>query len=274
MIFPHFLFNLTIRNYNIMKTLSILTLTLTFFTACHSNPSSTSTQVIAKENLLQLKNPNIIFPTHSSQLLFVTTKDWNTKEGKLQRYERGTSNDDTQWVKVGKSIDIILGRNGLGWGKGLHTIPKNAQYIKKEGDGKSPAGLFSLGHGFGYNNFSIDFPYTTYKRTDHCVDDSKSQWYNQIIDSTKVKKDYKSFEHMKLKNHLYKYGITVNHNPDQITNAGSCIFMHIRSENGKGTAGCTAMKEKEIITILKWLKQEQQPLLLQLPKKEISNITF
>jgi len=260
-----------------MKTLSILTLTITLFTACQSNPT-TSTQPkvdveIPKENLLQLNNPNITLPTDSSQLLFVTTKDWNTKEGKLQRYERVASNDK-RWVKIGESIDIILGRNGLGWGKGLHKTPKNAKYIKKEGDGKAPAGLFRLGNGFGYNDFAIDFPYSTYKRTDHCVDDSKSKWYNKIIDSTKIKKDYKSFEHMKLKNHLYKYGITVNHNPKQIANAGSCIFIHIRSENGKGTAGCTAMKEKEIITILKWLKKEQHPLLLQLPKQEISNINF
>ena len=260
-----------------MKTLSILTLTITLFTACQSNPT-TSTQPkveikIVKENLLLLKNPNITLPKDSSQLLFVTTQDWNTKEGILQRYEHVAS-DDKRWIKIGEPINIVLGRNGLGWGKGLHTTPKNAKYIKKEGDGKAPAGLFALGNAFGYSDFSIDFPYSTYKRTDHCVDDSKSQWYNQIIDSQKVKKDYKSFEHMKLNNYLYKYGITVNHNPEQISNAGSCIFIHIRSENGKGTAGCTAMKEKEIITILKWLKKEQHPLLLQLPKQEISNIIF
>ena len=74
---------------------------------------------------------------------------------------------------------------------------------------------------------------------------------------------------MKLNNYQYKYGITVNHNPDQIKNAGSCIFMHIRSGTGKGTAGCTAMKESEIMTILKWLDKKQKPLLLQLPKEEI-----
>ena len=76
---------------------------------------------------------------------------------------------------------------------------------------------------------------------------------------------------MKLTNNLYKYGITVNHNPNQIKNAGSCIFMHIRSGNGKGTAGCTAMQEDKLVTILKWLHSETKPLLLQLPKNEIKN---
>jgi len=243
-----------------MKTVKIITLSLMLFTACQSN------NLPIKTNFLD--NKKITIPTDSKQLIMVVTPNWNEKKGKLQRYER----QKITWRKVGKEIDIILGRNGLGWGLGLHTIPKNAQYIKKEGDGKAPAGLFSLGNGFGYKKFKIDFPYQSYKRTDHCVDDSNSQFYNTIIDSKKVKKDYKSFEHMKLRNNLYKYGITVQHNPKNIAQSGSCIFIHIQNKKGTGTAGCTSMKEREIVRILKWLKKEKKPLLLQLPQKEIKNI--
>jgi D-alanyl-D-alanine dipeptidase len=255
-----------------MKTLSILTLSLLLLTACQSEPTpiQTNQSNVPKSETVKLAKPSIVFPDDSSQLMVVTTKDWNSKTGTLQRYEK----NNAKWIKVGEPIEIILGRNGLGWGKGLHKTPKNAKYIKKEGDGRAPAGLFTLGNGFGYNNLNIEFPYAVYKRTDHCVDDSNSQWYNKIVDSTKVKKDYKSFEHMKLNNHLYKYGITVNHNPKQIKNAGSCIFMHIRSGNGKGTAGCTAMNEDKIMTILKWLKKEDKPLLLQLPKEKMLNINI
>jgi D-alanyl-D-alanine dipeptidase len=258
-----------------MKTLSILTLTLTLFTACQSEPTpqvNMSDIEIPKANLLHLNNKHITLPNDSAQLLFVKTEGWNEKEGTLQRYKRVENSQ--AWIKVGEPISIILGRNGLGWGRGLHTTPKNAKYIKKEGDGRAPAGLFTLGNGFGYSDFDIAFPYSTYKRSDHCVDDSNSKWYNKIINSKEVKKDYKSFEHMKLNNHLYRYGITVNHNPEQIKNAGSCIFMHIRSGNGKGTAGCTAMNEEKIINVLKWLNKEKKPLLLQLPKEEILNINI
>jgi len=241
-----------------MKTLKILTLSLTLFTACQSNNLQPT-----------VEKQSIIIPTESKQLIMVVTPNWNERKGKLQRYEK---NKNEKWIKVGKSIDIILGRNGLGWGLGLHSIPNNAKYIKKEGDGKAPAGLFSLGNGFGYQDFKINFPYQTYKRTDHCVDDSNSEFYNTIINSKKVKKDYKSFEHMKLKNHLYKYGITVQHNPKNIAQSGSCIFIHIKNNTGRGTAGCTAMKEKQIVTILKWLKEEKKPLLLQLPQEEVKKI--
>ena len=255
-----------------MKRLLLLTLGITFFSACQSEATPkiiTNSTETAQNQLLQLHNKHILFPKDSTQLLLVTTPNWNQREGTLQRYERIEKSES--WKKVGAPISIILGRNGLGWGKGLHTTPKDAKYVKKEGDGRSPAGLFYLGNGFGYQEFKIDFPYEVYKRTDHCVDDSRSQWYNKIIDSTKVTKDYKSFEHMRLKNNLYQYGITVNHNPQQIRNAGSCIFMHIRSGNGKGTAGCTAMSKDKIKEVLKWLKGVEKPLLLQLPKGEVSN---
>lgn len=242
-----------------MTRLLLLILTLLLFTACQNN-----------KTIATPSTTTITIPDRSSQLIVVTTENWNKKEGTLQRYEK--INKD--WKKVGDPITIILGRNGLGWGVGLHTTPSSATYIKKEGDGRAPAGLFTLGHGFGYAPYPIKFPYTVYKRTDHCVDDSNSKWYNQIVDSNKIQKDYKSFEHMKLNNHEYKYGITVEHNKEQIAHAGSCIFIHIRNQDGKGTAGCTAMSEGAIMSILNWLQKDRNPLLLQLPKEELSKITF
>ena len=235
-----------------MKTVTTIALTLALFSSCQAIPNIE-------------KSEKIIIPKESRQLLMVTTNSWSDKEGKLQRFEK----IENSWSKVGRPISIILGRNGLGWGIGIHKIPKDAKFIKKEGDGKAPAGLFSLGNGFGYGHFKIDFPYEIYNRTDHCVDDSRSIYYNTIIDSNKIKKDYKSFEYMKLNNELYRYGITVNHNENQVPMAGSCIFIHILSDNGKGTAGCTAMKEKKIVEILKWIKEDKRPLLLQLPRTEV-----
>lgn len=244
-----------------MKKITLITLTLLLFTACSRQPTTPSHPT-----------SNITIPKESSQLLVVTTDNWSTKDGTLQRYEKTYDH----WEKIGEPIAIVLGRNGLGWGKGLHTTPNNAKYIKKEGDGKAPAGLFSLNNGFGYapTNFTMQFPYATYKTTDHCVDDSNSQWYNKIIDATTTPKDYNSFEHMKLSNNLYKYGITVNHNPNALAQAGSCIFIHIKSQSGRGTAGCTAMKEDAIVKVLKWLKGEKKPLLLQLPKEEMVKVGF
>ena len=196
----------------------------------------------------------------SKQLIVVTTKNWSTPSGLLQRYEK----EGGHWHKVGKPIDIKLGRNGLGWGIGLHTIPKDAKIIKKEGDGKAPAGIFSLKQAFGYFPFVVDYPYEVYKSTDHCVDDVNSKFYNKIVDSTKIDIDYKSKEHMRFPKDYYKYGIVVNHNHidevGAVRGAGSCIFIHIKAIP---TAGCTVMREDEMKEIIQWLDVESHPLLIQ-----------
>jgi len=197
----------------------------------------------------------------TKQLLVVTTKNWSVPTGELQRYER----QNGHWVKVGKVIDITLGRNGLGWGIGLHEIPQDAKIIKKEGDGKAPAGIFRLNQAFGYAPFKIDYPYEVYKETDHCVDDVNSKYYNKIVDSTKIVRDYKSHEYMKFPKNYYKYGIVVDHNGitegvKSKKGAGSCIFVHIKSVP---TAGCTVMTEREIKEVLLWLDPNAKPLLLQ-----------
>ena len=196
----------------------------------------------------------------TKQLIVVTTKNWSTPSGILQRYEK----EEGKWHKVGNAINIKLGRNGLGWGRGLHTIPKHARIIKKEGDGKAPAGIFSLKQAFGYEPFRVKYPYRVYKETDHCVDDVHSRFYNKIVDSTKIKDDYKSKEHMKFPKDFYKYGIVVNHNhideKGAVPGAGSCIFLHIKKVP---TAGCTVMSEKEMKEIIRWLDPQKYPLLVQ-----------
>jgi len=204
--------------------------------------------------ILQAKIPN------TKQVLVVSTANWQTSSGVLQRYEKKAKH----WQKVGKAIKVKLGRNGIAWGRGLHTIPKNAKRIKKEGDGKAPAGIFSLKQGFGYAPFAIDYPYRVYTEKNHCVDDVHSRLYNKIVESTKVRIDYKSKEHMKFPKNYYKYGIVVNHNhideAGAIKGAGSCIFIHIKSVP---TAGCTVMKESQMKEVMRWLNPSASPLLIQ-----------
>lgn len=205
---------------------------------------------------------------NTAQLLLVTTKDWQSADATLQRFEKVGK----AWKQKGKTIQVITGKNGLGWGRGIHQIPSKAKFIKKEGDGKATAGIFRLKNGFGYQPFSIGYPYKVYKETDHCVDDGNSKWYNQIIDSTKVKKDYSSYERMKFPKNYYKYGLVVDHNPKAISGAGSCIFMHIKKPNQIPTVGCTAMSESEMKSVLKWLDPKKHPLLIQAPKSEMQKL--
>jgi hypothetical protein len=55
--------------------------------------------------------------TRSTQMIVVTTSDWNAVKGQLQRYERATPHD--RWLPIGEPVSVVVGKNGLGWGIGL-----------------------------------------------------------------------------------------------------------------------------------------------------------
>lgn len=119
---------------------------------------------------------------NSSHMLLVTTDDWIAVQGTMQVYERDTNG---KWSAVSKVFPIVVGRNGLAWGRGLHTLDADAALQKKEGDGKSPAGIFALGVAFGFAPKEeadwIKLPYVHISEKLECVDDINSQYYNQLI---------------------------------------------------------------------------------------------
>jgi L,D-peptidoglycan transpeptidase YkuD (ErfK/YbiS/YcfS/YnhG family) len=214
----------------------------------------------------------------STQIVVVTTADWNAVEGTLQRYER--NNVRQGWTPVGESFAVAVGKNGLGWGAGV--APSDASIrgaddpVKKEGDGKAPAGIFRLSTAFGYATepqAGWHMPYISLTPTVECVDDTASKSYNRVVDNTKVAVDWNSSEHMLRSDELYRWGLVVDHNADPVTpGAGSCIFMHIWRGPGRGTVGCTAMPQEKLESVIGWLDATRKPLLVQLPLAQYENL--
>jgi len=206
------------------------------------------------------------------QLLVVTSTDWNAKNGNLCRYQR--SADILEWELCGQPIDVSLGKNGLAWGRGHHLIQDGLQ--KREGDGKSPAGLFSIGDAFGdarHQKYAKNIPFLLITDDLECVDDPDSQYYNQIIRRNSIDNlDWKSSEKMKDIGPLYDIGLIIEHNIDPVESGmGSAIFMHIWRARGEGTHGCTAMQESDLNALVSWLDFKQDPYLIQLPIEEYRN---
>lgn len=208
------------------------------------------------------------------QLLVVTTAGWDTVAGTLRRFERDAPGGD--WRAVGEAVPVVVGRSGMGWGKGLHAAdPAAGDPVKREGDGRAPAGAFRIGSAFGYASASsvrwIRLPYIRSTETFRCVDDVKSAYYNRVVDSAAVRKDWTgTVERMRLADDQYKLGAIVEHNWGGQTRPGdgSCIFLHVWRGPGEGTAGCTAMAEASIAAVLRWLDPALAPALVQLPRAE------
>jgi len=205
---------------------------------------------------------------HSLQLILVLTSSWNTQEGLLFSYER--EGVERPWKLVEKEIPVTVGVNGLAWGRGLHGLTDELGPIKKEGDGRSPTGIFDLKVSFGFVDpfdlKGLKMPYLLISDDLEAIDDPLSNYYNQIVDRSKVPCDWKSSEKMGRLQEPYKLRIVVEHNTSPIDPfCGSCIFIHVWSGKGKGTAGCTAMSEENLQRTLLWLDPEKKPLLVQLP---------
>ena len=221
---------------------------------------------------------------HSTQMIVVTTSGWNTVDGRLQRFERNTPHD--KWQPVGKPISIVVGKNGMGWGLGLlatntAAIRSASEPVKKEGDGKSPAGVFALGTAFGYAPQplpGLKLPYLSLTPSTECVDDAHSKHYNRIVDRSTVSPDWNSSEHMRDAGQAYKWGVVIDHNSTvqdghlPVPSGGSCVFMHIWGGSGQGTAGCTAMPQSELEGVLLWLDPARKPLLVQLPEADYARL--
>ncbi len=210
-------------------------------------------------------------PDKCLQLLVVDAPDWNTYEGSLRLYERSESG--AIWKTVGDLISVDVGENGMAWGLGLHTIPSNAEFIKKEGDGRAPAGIFALGRAFGLaapeDMTRLKMPYLMLTPSIEAVDDPNSQYYNQIVDRATISNpDWNSSEKMSSIVPCYILGVEILHNfPNPVSGAGSAIFFHIwRESTHAGTAGCTSMSREHIETLINWLDASKFPLLLQMPR--------
>jgi L,D-peptidoglycan transpeptidase YkuD (ErfK/YbiS/YcfS/YnhG family) len=206
----------------------------------------------------------------TKQLIIVTAPSWNSIHGTLSFYERDSQN---KWITPLQNISVTLGRAGMAWGKGLQPANLNTGVLKHEGDGKSPAGIFKLTTLFGYGEMESGMDFIQADSTLYCVDDVNSPYYNQLVSTRNVSKDWNSAEDMKRKDVLYKSGVVVAYNTDPVRKGdGSCIFLHIWKSSGDSTSGCTAMTESNLLMLIQALDKKKNPILVQIPVAEYEQL--
>jgi len=219
-------------------------------------------------------------PDSSRQLILVITESVQATKGNLYRFERKSHQDD--WKVVGEKIAVVIGRNGLGLGNGLQPMPESAEFpIKKEGDGRSPAGVFRLSSVFGYapaaDMTDLKMPYLHITEKIECVDDTNSQYYNSIVSTEKIEAeniDWRSSEKMRAAGVYYELGVIIDVNTNPLKKgAGSCIFLHNWSNPDETMAGCTAMAPSNMKEIICWLESARSPVLVQLTEQLYTELT-
>jgi L,D-peptidoglycan transpeptidase YkuD (ErfK/YbiS/YcfS/YnhG family) len=212
--------------------------------------------------------------TQAQQLVIVVSANWDATQGALYQYERGRQG----WMQRASPVPVAIGGKGSAWGVGLHESQPGPQ--KAEGDGRSPAGLFTIGTAFGYASAErSQLPYQAMTQFDYCIDVSGSSLYNRIVDERVVGHSAieGSTEPMRRDIHAqgdqrYKLGFVIEHNPEGVVSNGSCIFAHLWNAPGQTTAGCTAMGEQAMRDLVGWLDPRKQPLFVLLPRDEYGRL--
>ena len=132
---------------------------------------------------------------------------------------------------------------------------KGSTINKKEGDKKTPKGIFELENLY-FRKDRIKKPITSLKCIEikrnmgWCDDIKFSKQYNKLIRINEKSKH----EKLKRKDHKYDLLIPIKYNfKKPIPGLGSCIFIHL-TKNYKPTAGCVALKEKDFLIMLKIIK--------------------
>jgi L,D-peptidoglycan transpeptidase YkuD (ErfK/YbiS/YcfS/YnhG family) len=193
---------------------------------------------IAENNKNQLEN--------ISQLLVV----YNYKPESYTAVFLALEKKGKKWVVKQSPIEAGIGKNGF-------ALPNQ----KKEGDGKSPTGIFRLGKLFSYKkqyNTLLENQQTT--KEDKWIDDVNSPDYNKHVSGAT---EAKSFEYLLLNSDVYKYCLVIDYNTNPVVKGkGSAIFFHLALRPSSFTLGCVAIKEKYMKLMINWLNPKQNPTII------------
>ena len=128
---------------------------------------------------------------------------------------------------------------------------KGISYKKKEGDLITPKGQFKIKYILYRKDrvkISTKLKKKVIKKNMGWCNDPKSKQYNKLVKLPFI------FSHEKLyKNeNIYDIILILNYNMNPIKkNKGSAIFIHVAKNNFAKTAGCVAIKKKNLIKLIK-----------------------
>ncbi len=190
----------------------------------------------------------------SQQVLLVIADGTDTIRADARAYEKVNG----AWRLAFEPMDAVLGSKGLA-------------YSKKEGDKKSPIGVYPLERCFGRGeNPGTKLSYTQFYQNDFWVDDMYSELYN-TFQKGPVNGRWSSAEDLFAIGNVYKYFAVIEYNTvNPLPGVGSAIFLHIWRDQDSPTAGCTALSEENVLKIIRWLDPAYKPVLAQFPAEDLN----
>ncbi len=151
------------------------------------------------------------------RLVLVLAPTMASSSGAMLLFERGA--DELAWRLVHPAEPVVLGLKGIAWGKAFRHLARASEPLKREGDKRTPAGIYPIGRPFGFSASPLK-DYLRITADLVCVHDPASPAYNTIASRAMVGRKVRG-EDMKTIG-LYRRGLVVGYPTDGATRAGSC----------------------------------------------------
>ena len=120
---------------------------------------------------------------------------------------------------------------------------------------RTPRGTYSLTQAFGIQKDpGTDLPYIQVDSSHYWVDDPSSSYYNRLVSTNDVARNWNSAEHLVDASPAYDYAVVIDYNTDCVPGSGSAFFLHCST--GAPTAGCVAVPENDMLFILQNLSED------------------
>lgn len=178
------------------------------------------------------------------QVVMVTTEKTGDRNATVTLYNKKNGN----WLKMMNDLSGVVGKNGI-------------SSSKREGDGKSPKGIYHLKSAFGTSNkpSNVKLPYTKTNKNYYWVDDTNSKDYNKMkYYNGNPNNLWRSYE--KLTHPLYSHAVVIEYNTNPVVKGkGSAIFLHTKAQSTKYTLGCVAIPKTDLVNIMRQLDPNLNP---------------
>ncbi len=213
-------------------------------------------------------------PADCLQLIVGLTDTWDSSTGTLQLYQR--TSPTAEWTPVSSERRILLGKNGLAWGRGVAGQDQSG-LRKREGDKRAPAGLFAIGKIYTFDDAlpaGANYPFHAITTADAWIDDVANPLYNQhvTVDPANPPAWFKG-QAMKHGDPFHRWLVEIRHNADPpVHGAGSAIFFHLQRGPDRKTAGCTTMAQDTLVPLMRWLRTDADPHYVLLPRAEYTRL--
>ncbi|HEY3632412.1 MAG TPA: L,D-transpeptidase family protein [Jatrophihabitantaceae bacterium] len=159
------------------------------------------------------------------------------------------------WLRYGSAVTAHVGSQGL------TTHPS-------ESKSATPIGSFTLTQAFGaLANPGTGLPYFETDAADWWISQSGSLYNtHQHCSSgcsfnTSSNSNSNPNEHLRYETPFYNYAVVIDYNRFPVhQGAGSAFFLHVT--DGSATAGCVAISQSKLVSLMKWLAPSTRPRML------------